>query len=261
MKAFFGIKFWFVWVLAAFFLQSCEEETAAEVYGDGSPSAENVITRKGYVYEYNTEGLVTKISCLDETTENEYGELVPKDIAYISYPQSNRAVMKYVADDYPTTYTFAFGENHFANRMIESGGDGESSITYFSYDSEGHITSLECEGDKLKLEWTDGNLTKVVQDEYGAYTELTYTNLTDFALYDMSPFLLELHMGPYAANLGWWFDRGLTDALYIGFLGQHSKNLPAGLTAYDDENAEPEKGEFNYYNYGETSGWRYHQIW
>lgn len=252
-----------LWALMAWGLQSCEEQNYEKIYGNGSPVAENVIPREGYIYEYNEEGLVTKISRLESTSDGQGNEEeYLKVVANISYPQSNRAVMEYVADNYPTTYTFAFGENHFANRMIETDEDG-TYLTYFDYDSEGHITSLECEGDKLKMEWTDGNLTKVEQDDgYDSKTELTYTDLTDFTFYKMDPFLLNIHLGAFAADLGWWFDRGLTDALYIGFLGKHSRNLPASLVGYDNENSEPEKIEFQYIKFSDTYGlWRYETVY
>lgn len=251
MKKLSWIKYLPLWVLMAFGLQSCEEKDYEQIYGNGSPLAENVITREDYIYEYNDEGLVTKVSRYD-------WDNVLKTVAYISYPQSNRAVMDYVADGYPTTYTFAFGENHFANRMIESDGDGVY-LTYFDYDSEGHLTSLDCEGDKLELGWTNGNLTTVKQnDDYDSKTVLTYTDLTDFKFYKMDPFLMGVHLGPFAAEFGWWFDRGLTDALYLGFLGKHSRNLPATLVAYDNQNSEPERGEFKYNQMSDTYGtWDY----
>lgn len=262
MKRISWIKYLPLWVLMAFGLQSCEEKDYEKIYGNGSPVAENVIPRENYIYEYNDEGLVTKISRYESISDGQgKEEYYLKLIADISYPQSNRAVMEYVEDGYPTTYTFAFGENHFANRMIESDAEG-TYITYFDYDSEGHITSMECEGDKLELGWTNGNLTTVNQeDDHGSKTELTYTDLTDFTLYKMDPFLLDINLGPFAANLGWWFERGLSDALYIGFLGKHSRNLPATLVAYDDVNSNPERGEFEYYNYSGVGGWRYSEVY
>lgn len=263
MKRLSWIKCLPLWALMALGLQSCEEQQNYEqIYGDGSPLAENVITREDYIYEYNDKGLVTKISLwVSETDEQGFKEEYLKTIANISYPQSNRAVMEYVADDWPTTYTFAFGENHFANRMIESDADGNYT-TYFDYDSEGYMTSMNSDGDKLELGWTDGNLTTVKQkDNSDSKTELTYTDQTDFTLYKMDPFLLDVHLGAFAAPLSWWFDRGLSHALYIGFLGKHSRNLPATLVAYDNENAEPERGEFQYYNYSGVSGWRYKKVY
>lgn len=226
-----------------------------EIYGSGSPLPENIIQISGHEYKYNEKGLVVQIDRM-QTEWDEEGKTVTKwiRVANISYPQGDRAVMEYTYDDWPTTYTFAFGENHFANRVLETDPE-ESFLHKISYDSEGHLTSLKCSEDELKWEWTNGNLTKIIEkDEYDAYTVITYGNRTGFATYNMSPFLVGVHLGPFMNDVEWWFDRGLKYALYIGFLGKPSVNLPETLTSYDNQNSTPEKGYFEYY----TDSWQYH---
>lgn len=212
-------------------------------------------------YEYNEKGLVTKITRVDKI-QDENGNATTKlvSIAIISYPQSDRAVMLYTEDSYmgfTSTYTFAFGENHFANRGIETesdDSDGDTYMTKFSYDNEGHVTSIRDEEDHLKMEWTNGNLTKVMeQDEDDAYAVLTYGDQTDFERYNMSPSLLDVNLGPFMANLEWWYERGLKYAFYIGFLGKTCQNLPATITGYDNVNPDPEHKTFSYY-YDEYTG-------
>ncbi|NPD91102.1 DUF4595 domain-containing protein [Xylanibacter muris] len=171
--------------------------------------------------------------------------------------KSDRAVMLYTADyeyfNLTTTYTFAFGENHFANRVIEADSDGDSGMIKYQYDKDGHVISIDSWGeDFLKMEWTNGNLTKIKQDEYDAYAVLTYSNQTVFERYNMSPFLLGVGLGPFMDKLEQWYERGLKYALYIGFLGKPCQNLPATIIIYDNVNPEPEDKTFNYYEYG---GW------
>lgn len=223
-----------------------KEEDFDAIYGSGSPLAENIISCDRYIYEYNGQGLVTKVSNI--VLNDGVSEAVT--IATISYPKSDRAVMEYRGDYLPTTYTFAFGKNHFANRVIAADADGESWMTKFSYDDEGHVTSID---DELKMEWTDGNLTKIMQDEYDASTVLTYGSQTDFGFYNMSPFLLYINLGPFMNTLDWWYERGLEVALHIGFLGRPCRNLPATIVSYDSENKTPQRGTFRY-SYDEDMG-------
>ena len=254
------IKHMFLCMLVAVQFCSCNEEDFEEKYGSGSPLAENVMPLDGYIYEYNEQGLVTKITSID-TKKDENGkettELVT--IATISYPRSDRAVLDYVAEmqysgGVHTIYTFAFGENHFANRMIELDSDGESYLTKFSYDNDGHLTAIDADEDHLKIEWTNGNMTKLQQDEYHAYAVLTYGSQTDFKRYGMYPFLLYVDLGPFMHYLDWWYDRGLKYALYLGFLGKPCQNLPETIISYDDENEMPQHGVFSY-SYYESLGW------
>ena len=256
MKKFLGVKYLPVCVLAVSLLCACnKEEDFDEIYGSGSPLAENIIPLDGHIYEYNAQGLVTKITRIDVKTDdngNKTTEMVP--VANISYPRSDRAVMEYIAElqysgGLRTVYTFAFGENHFANRVIDVDDDGESWMTKFTYDNEGHVTSIECEEDYLKMEWTNGNLTKIQQDEYNASAILSYGSQTGFDRYNMSPFLLDVQLGPFMQSLEWWYERGLKYALYIGFLGKPSQNLPESMISYDSENPTPTQGVFSYSYY------------
>lgn len=230
-----------------------KEEDFDAIYGSGSPVAENIIPRDGCIYEYNGQGLVTKISRI--VLNDGVSELVT--LATITYPKSDRAVMEYWDDYLPTTYTFAFGKNHFANRVIAADADGESWMTKFSYDDEGHVTSID---DELKMEWTDGNLTKIMQDEYDASTVLTYGSQTDFKRYKMSPFLLYINLGPFMNTLEWWYERGLEVALHIGFLGRPCRNLPATIVSYDNMNKTPQRGHFRYL-YDEDMGGEWQLIY
>lgn len=257
------IKHMFLYMLVAVQLCSCnKEEDFEKIYGSGSPLAENIMHLDGHIYEYNAQGLVTKITRVDTKTDDtgkKTTELVL--IATISYPKSDRAVLDYVEEmqdnfgfGVHTVYTFAFGENHFANRVIETYSDGESYLTKFSYNNDGHVTAIDTEEDHLKMEWTKGNVTKLQQDEYNAHAVLTYGNQIDFERYHMSPFLLDVDLGPFMYTLDWWYDRGLKYALYLGFLGKPCQNLPETIISYDNENETPQQGVFHY-TYSENTGW------
>lgn len=228
-------------------LSACDkEEDFDEIYGSGNPLAENIISLANHQYEYNEKGLVSKIIRIDKQYDGENTTTELVTVATITYPQNDRAVMVCIGYDMTTTYTFAFGENHFANRVIESDADGETSMTKFSYDNDGHLTSIDDGCDKLKMEWTNGNLTKIKQDEYDAMAVLTYGNQTGFDHYNMSPFLLGVQLGPFMHDLDWWYDSGLEYALYIGFLGKPCRNLPETIVSYDNQNSEPKRSRFIY---------------
>ena len=255
MKNYSFIKHFAFAALAAIGFSACEKDEAGYDYGDGSPKAENVVP-SGYVYEYNEKGLVTKMSVIATETDadgNSYEKLITK--ATITYPQSNRAVL--VCDDF--TYTFAFGENGFAYRIIESDPE-ETSLIKLNYDSEGHLIYIDDYGDILKMKYTDGNLTYIEQQEYDAKSYITYGDGTDFNYYGMSPFLLGVELGPFASSLDWWFDTGLDCALYAGFLGKPSKNLPIKIESTDSENYQPTIYEIEYYSVNSIGRWRQNEV-
>lgn len=259
MKNYSFIKHFAFAALAAIGFSACEKDEAGYDYGDGSPKAENVVP-SGYVYEYNEKGLVTKMSVIATETDadgNSYEKLITK--ATITYPQSNRAVLVYNDSFFPTTYTFAFGENGFAYRIIESDAE-ETSLIKLNYDSEGHLIYIDDYGDILKMKYTDGNLTYIEQQEYDAKSYITYGDGTDFNYYGMSPFLLGVELGPFASSMDWWFDTGLDCALYAGFLGKPSKNLPIKIESTDSENYQPTVYEFEYYSKNSIGGWRQNEV-
>lgn len=254
MKQFLFIKHLSMcFCLAALMLCSCDkEEDFDEIYGSGCPLAENINPYAGHQYEYNEKGLVTKISRIDNN-QPVNGKTTTKlvTVATISYPQSDRAVM--VCDGYlgTSTYTFAFGENHFANRVIETDVEGESGMIKYHYDNEGHVTYIDDWGeDFLYMEWTNGNLTKIKQDEGDATAVLTYGNKTGFATYNMSPFLLDVNLESMY-SLEWWYN-DLKYALYIGFLGKPCRNLPETIAFSDKDNMTPQR---RYFNYTENNGY------
>lgn len=238
-------------MLAVLFYACNEEEDFDAKYGSGSPLAENIIHLPDYEYSYNEEGLVTQIRYIrEEYRGNNEPVQVVEVMADITYPQSDRAVMVYRPETSDqSTYIFAFGKNHFANRVIEI-EDGESYLLKLYYDNAGHVIRFEQPEEELKLEWTDGNLTKVIDDpgEYNAYTILTYGSRKDFTAVKMNPFLTDVDLGPFTSQLTWWFERGLECALYVGFFGKPCVNLPATMESYDNQNEIPTKGHFEYYS-------------
>lgn len=259
MKKLSFIRQLFTCVSLVLLLSACDkEEDFDEIYGSGSPLAENIISLANHQYEYNEKGLVSKIIRMDKhyDGENTTTELVT--VATITYPQNDRAVMVYTGDYLTTTYTFAFGENHFANRVIEVEADGDTYMTKCSYDNDGHATSMDDGEDKLKMEWTNGNLTKIKQDAYDAMAVLTYGDRTGFDHYHMSPFLFRVQFGPFMRNMDNWYERGMAYALYIGFLGKPCRNLPETIVSTDNVNSEPTYRAIEYIDFEDGSGTWHH---
>lgn len=238
-------------IFAAILLSACDDnEDYEKTYGTGSPLPENIIKCGTYVYTYNDKGLVTKIAGVSDGTDEAGNKTTTQEmiVATISYPKKDKAVMYYYENGIACiVYTFAFGENHFANRVIAKEDDGETYLIKFNYDKEGHCTSIDDGEDHLKMEWTDGNLTKIQQNEYNARAELTYTIKNTFEFYGMSPFLLDVNLGPNMSSLPWWYECGLYYALHIGFLGKPCHRLPDTITSYDSLNKDPWKRHFNYW--------------
>ena len=253
MKKFLSLCSMLICISVVSLLCACNDDDEAEkTYGSGSPLAENIVQSNDYTYTYNSKGLVTDVYHIsEETDENGNKTKVQTLVAQVSYPKSDRAVMQYYENGkISITYTFAFGENHFANRVIETEDDGETSLIKFDYNKDGYCTSIDDDGDHLKMEWTNGNLTKIQQDEYKAKVELTYTDDTRFSFYGLSPFLLNVDdLGPFMSGLSHWYNCGLAYALQIGFLGKPCHNLPATITSYDNQNEEPLKREFDYQDF------------
>ena len=257
MKQFLFIKHLSVcFCFTALMLCSCnKEEDFDEIYGSGCPLAENIIPLAGYQYEHNEKGLVTKILRIDKK-QDDNGTTKTKlvTVATISYPQDNRAVMVCSGFFGTATYTFAFGENHFANRVIETDGEGESGMIKYHYDSDGHVTYIDDWGeDFLEMEWTNGNLTKIKQDEGDATAVLTYGDMTNFTTYNMSPFLLDVNLESMY-SLEWWYN-DLKYALYIGFLGRPCRNLPETIAFFNKDNKTPEHRYFHYTDYNGYGSW------
>lgn len=260
MKKILSICSMLICISASFLLCACNNDDDAEKdYGSGSPLAENVLQCKNYVYTYNAKGLVTDVYKVFENTDEDGNKATQQElVAQISYPESDRAVMYYYENGKVSiTYTFAFGNNHFANRVIETEDDGETYLIKFGYNKDGYCTSIDQDDDHLKMEWTNGNLTKLQQNEYNARTEITYIDDTRFSFFGMSPFLLDVDLGPFMHDLKWWYDCGLEYALQIGFLGKPCRNLPATMTCYDNVNKEPQQKEFeyHYFNDGYDEPW------
>ena len=62
MRNYSFIKYFAFFFLITVGFSACEKDEAGDDFGDGSPKAENVVLRNGYAYEYNGQGLVTKMS-------------------------------------------------------------------------------------------------------------------------------------------------------------------------------------------------------
>ena len=129
-----------------------------------------------------------------------------------------------------------------------------------NYDSEGHLIYMDNYGDILRMKYTDGNLTYVEDQEYDAKSYITYGSDTDFYYYGMSPFLLGVELGPFVSSMDWWFECGLDCALYAGFLGKPSKNLPVKIESTDSENYQPTIYEIEYYSVNSIGRWRQNEV-
>ncbi len=221
--------------------------------GDGSPSGKNVVLHKDWVYTYTSSGLVESISAPRYVYDGEGNVSVVMEIlADISYPSSNRAVMKYYGQGDVIKYTFFFGENGFAYEIRENSGDGDGDIVYnLQYDESGHLIKFGDVFEYLTMEWKDGNVVKIsegmiAQESYDAYCTLTYGTASDFWNYNMSPFLFDVELGPLQYDLSWWIYDGVECGFYAGFCGHPNRNLPDTITSYDNKNDGPTRSRFVY---------------
>ena len=69
MRNYSFIKYFAFFFLITVGFSACEKDEAGDDFGDGSPKAENVVLRNGYAYEYNGQGLVTKMSKYETETD------------------------------------------------------------------------------------------------------------------------------------------------------------------------------------------------
>lgn len=228
MKLISNIKLLTISLTALCTLSACDPEEPTSELGNGTPKASNIVCASNYDYQVNSTGLVTRI-----------------EDATITYPQSNRAVM--TTPYY--TYIFAFGDNNYASKILWIDEEGYTGTIDLKYNSQGQLTYFDDCGDKLELEYFNGNLSKVTGSADGdsQYAIFTYTNQNEFAKYSMTPFMLKVNLGGNMPPMNWWLEMGLDYAAYIGFLGKpFTHNLPATVTIYDQYNDEPEKYEFTY---------------
>lgn len=239
MRLYLQLRHWTLLILTTVTLCACNnDDDTQEDYGDGTPQASNIIQRKGYQYLYNNNGLIATINRIDPQTDKDGNVTDYKyvKVASFSYPQNNRAVM---TNEYGDTYVFAFGSDNFAHRIIETESDGETHLIKLTYDKEGHIIKMDDSScDIIEMKYTNGNLSYVKDNanDEDSHAEITYTPYTNFDLYNMTPFLLNINLGPFVNELQWWF-QGFEHALYAGFLGKpFAKNLPKQIISYDKSN-------------------------
>lgn len=137
-------------------------------------------------------------------------------------------------------YTLKIDANGFATSGIEEFVDSDGTEkAYFTFKYDGdHLVAIETTGsfgyDNYKLTWTDGNITKVVND-YKEDSEPVETGTT------LSSYATELNTAglPFFELVGVDLD-DLEYAYYAGLLGKSTKNL---LKSTDEEALDPEKGE------------------
>lgn len=193
--------------------------TVDNVMPEGLPSAIGNAT-----FTTNAKGQVTSIVTRDEygteTITFEYGQFTPSRASH------NYTVLMTDEDAKYYMEVNAQGFVTFAHQVYNDVEDGTDDW-WFEYSKDGQLTSLRRteSGDKFKITYTNGDITKVVQDEEdGDHRESTikYTNDT----YKTA-----------VANKGgiMFFDEffnvdmdEMGVAYFAGLLGKPTKNLPMG---------------------------------
>ena len=144
----------------------------------------------------------------------------------------NTVVMTSVYRDEKEIYTLNIGSNGFATsgsvKFIDSDGSEDNGSFTFKYDGD-YLTAIETTGDygydNYKLTWSDGNITKVVneskEDSYPITTN-TYTSIYDTKINTAGLSFFE-EVGTDVDDLEY--------AYYAGLLGKSTKNL---LKSTDD---------------------------
>lgn len=116
--------------------------------------------REWFSFSYDSDGRMTRAQLLDYVYDEDYNILqtVNEEIQ-VSY-----SPFKYIdkVDDYTMTMTDAsFNKRGFISKVKVTATDEYETVSYwvsFGYDSDGHLTSMDVDGEKNNITWIDGNL-------------------------------------------------------------------------------------------------------
>ena len=240
--------------LMGFTLASCgddDDEPNGPVFS-GEPSTEHVFNEglpanvDGATFTTNEKGQLTKMVDGTNTVTFEYGSFSP------SNAHNFTVLMKDRDSQYPSEGSDIYMELNSQGFVsyayqVDVNGEDEPDEWWFEYNANGQLTRLKRSegGDDFKITYTNGDITKVVQDEEdGDHREYTinYTN-TDFKTTVANKGCLMLFDDFFQVDMD---EMGV--AYYAGLLGKSTKNLPMGYVESSMEGSSS-------YTYTETYHW------
>ncbi|MDE6199777.1 MAG: DUF4595 domain-containing protein, partial [Muribaculaceae bacterium] len=200
----------------------------------------------GTTFTTNDKGQVTKIVDGSEEVTFEYGTF--------SRATQFNALMKIRDKDYPTDgsdFYMQLNGNGFVTYAEQVYLDTEDGVDTwkFEYNADGQLTRLQRSegGDDFTITYTNGDITKVVQDQTdGDHREyaISYTN-TENANVVANKGNLMLFDDFFQIDMD---EMGI--AYFAGLLGKSTKNLPMGYTEKSTEGGSE-------YTYSETYHWQF----
>lgn len=235
-------------------LASCsdDDDDPKSPENNGEPTTENVFTQglpakvDGATFTTNAKGQLTKIVDGNNVVTFDYGHFTP------SRAHNFTVLMKERDTNYPDEGSDIYMEINrqgfvsYAYQVYLDGED-EADEWWFEYNNDGQLTRLKRSegGDDFKISYTNGDITKVTQDEedgdHREYT-ITYTNAENKNVVANKGCLM-LFDSFFQVDMD---EMGL--AYFAGMLGKATKNLPMGYTESGKEGGNP-------YSYSETYHW------
>lgn len=231
---------------AAVVLPSCSDDDEPtvtnpvdNVFPNGLPA-----TVDGASFTVDDQGRMTRITDGSDVVTFEYGTFTHGD--------QYQAVMKLRDTSYPDDNSDIYlklNEQGYVTYALQTYSDPqEADQTWkFSYDNQGHLVRLQRSegGDDFKITYTDGNITKVVQDETdGDHREYTifYTN-GQFTKAVANKGNIMLFDDCFHIDMD---EMGL--AYYAGMLGKATLDLPMSYSMTGIEGGSPytDKDTYNW---------------
>lgn len=220
-------------VIAAFGLSSCSNNDDDEPKNNQSveTTTKNVFTQglpvevDGYTFTTNEKGQVTSIM--------EDGKVIAT-FEYGKFTRGEEYDVLMHDEDYSDIYIKTNNQGFATHALQVYKDEEEGTDTWdFEYNSDGQMTRLKRSegGDDFKITYTNGDITKVVQDDADGYhydTIIKYTDATRTSV---------------IANKGnimlfdelFYIDMDeMSVAYYAGLLGKSTKNLPVGCVDAED---------------------------
>lgn len=215
-------------------LSSCSDDDDPKEPGNtGEPTTENVFTEglpanvDGAAFTTNEKGQLTKIVDGTSNITFEYGSFTPSRATNFTVLMKSRDTA--YPDEGSDIYMEINKQGFVSYAYQVYLDDDDADEWWFEYNNDGQLTRLKRteSGDDFKITYTNGDITKVVQDdEDGDHREytITYTN-SEYKTTVANKGSLMLFDDFFQIDMD---EMGI--AYFAGLLGKSTKNLPMGYT-------------------------------
>lgn len=222
----------------------------------GEPTTENVFTEglpsnvDGATFTTNEKGQLTKIVDGTSNITFEYGTFTP------SRAHNFTVLMRERDSEYPNDGSDIYMEinkqgfvSYAYQVYLDDEDEDDADEWWFEYNNDGQLTRLKRSegGDDFKITYTNGDITKVTQDEEdGDHREyiINYTN-TEYKNLVVNKGCVMLFDDFFQVDMD---EMGI--AYFAGLLGKATKNLPMGYTENSKEGGSS-------YTYEEAYHWNF----